>query len=925
MFGKKRRSGAAIDEERLSRYELDWPSAQRWNPHYAVPRNSLEQGHADPSGSFNSGVTKDFEDRDHANLRRATRSMSYGRNKRDMDTRVIGIHAAGIPEEIEEEEFSNLKLWIETISELYMNELDNRARWDPRWLNITRRERFEGLESAAVSIVDYMADDSVERSKSFATVKDLAGALDVRPADSQVRVIMVTDLSRFIMGALGQLYSIDPEFWYEHLVASGYSASDSGLKLKNAAWMNWPERELRFRHRALPGIGQRTEWNLPRRTKSRKWVHLRWGRLGLLHYLGRKGFHEDEIQQRVSDGRWTIERDIVLNKYGLPLVGKRKELAEKKMKERKKKKKNTGKEWAPQPPNEPEIEGTSTRSKTTNVYRPYSTFHPVLPRNPTYWNNRDLRVMAPEGMGYWSSVDAEGRKTIILLFDPQRQMKHNKTKEITPSLTFMPRAMEFESYTDEELWRTADPGETYLDPPPPPLSKEGLKAEKKAARKQRLRDKKSKLQVKLNPGVDGPNGRDEQGYETTSSYSSDTEYDEEYEQTLRDDYKSPQPYVRDRDFARKYSLSTVNLVYRYISTIPTSDLCQDDSLIPSVLTRLTFDDTWQLLSELRMMLDQIDADLGADIHTHLLESVGLMTRQNVGWVRSTLQELNEWTGHMNKAVNAIPTPAELMEELAELTDDLKSLQSRSDQTLNLLVASTGLAQSTLVIDQTSGINKLTELAFFFIPLSFVTSIFSMQVAELTETPPKIWTWGLSLGLVFIVTYIIRSIVRSPSVRIVAMGARVTMLNRFTSSHSASRRLNSVGNGAIIKFFTAFSIIMIIGISLTVMFLLFHFLLHFGIWLAAAGTAMYFIITRWPEPAVLAPCFVAMAVAAGGASTAWYWREEILEQSSNVYLRLFDWIRELFPDKWFLDTVDDEDLDNEGVKTFNRQAFILATA
>lgn len=63
-------------------------------------------------------------------------------------------------------------------------------------------------------------------------------------------------------------------------------------------------------------------------------------------------------------------------------------------------------------------------------------------------------------------------------------MTHDKTKEVTPSLTFMPRAMEFESYTEEELWRTAHPDETYLDPPPPARSKKQIKADKKEARKQ---------------------------------------------------------------------------------------------------------------------------------------------------------------------------------------------------------------------------------------------------------------------------------------------------------------------------------------------------------------------------------------------------------------------------------------------------------
>jgi hypothetical protein len=333
-----------------------------------------------------------------------------------MDTFAGGIRQSNEGSE-DEEEFSNPKLWIETVSELYMNELDNRARWDPRWLNVTRRERFEGLESVTISIIDYLANDEVEKSRLITTKRDLAAAINTRPDGSQTRVVMVSDLSRFVMGALGQLYSVDPEFWYEHLIASGYSASDSGLKLKNAVWMNWNERETRFRHRPLPGIGQRTEWNVARRT-TKNWAHLRWGRLGALHYLGRPGFHEDEIAGRISDGRWTIERDVVLDKTGLLLTDKRRKRAEQKMQKKedkaakKKDKKNKKRFGLPELPKVAvKLEGTADRIKTSNVYRPYSTFFPILRRNAEYWKDRDLRVMAPEGIGYWSSVDKEGRKT----------------------------------------------------------------------------------------------------------------------------------------------------------------------------------------------------------------------------------------------------------------------------------------------------------------------------------------------------------------------------------------------------------------------------------------------------------------------------------------------------------------------------------
>ncbi|KAH7248574.1 uncharacterized protein BKA55DRAFT_540003 [Fusarium redolens] len=912
MFNRKRRGVA--DEERLSSYELDWPTSQRWKPNYSVPRNSLEY---DPNASRDSfDPSKEPERRPNV-----PHPMSFG-SRRDMDTLAKAIRQ-GIPEEgADEEEFSNLKLWIETMSELYMNDLDNRARWDPRWLNVTRRERFEGLESVAISVVDYFANETVEKSELITTKKGLAVALDSRPESSKVRVIMVSDLSRFVMGVLGQLYSVDPEFWYEHLIASGYCASDSGLKLKNATWMNWAEQETRFRHRPLPGIGQRTEWNLSRRTKARKWAHLRWGRLGLLHYLGRKGFYEDEIAKRISDGRWTIERDVVLDKYGLLLTDKRKKRAEKKMKERKKKeekakKKNPEVFDVPKTSSGPEIEGTTTRTKTSNVYRPYSTFHPVLPQNPTYWDNRDLRVMAPEGMGYWSSVDKEGRKTIILIFDPPRTMQHDKTKETTPSLTFMPRAMEFESYTDEELWRVADPDETYLDPPAPTFTKKQLKKDKKEARRRRAQARRNQHQQST--------AVNEKGNDTDSEYSSDSEFDEEYRDSLRNAYKDRQHLLRDRDFARKYSLSTFDLVYRYISKIPTSTLNQDDSMIPSVLTRLPFDDMWQLLAELRLMQDHVDADLGADLHIHLLEAAGTMTRQNVAWIRSTLQELSEWIDHIKKSKNILNLPEELEEEMTELTADLQSLQSRSEQTLNLLVASTGIAQSSLVIDQTSGINKLTELAFFFIPLSFITSVFSMQVAELTESPPKMWTWGLSLGLVFLITYLIRTFLRSPSVRLYAMQVRVTMLNRFTpKSRSASHRLNSVGNRAIATYLFFFLTCCVFILIIAALLLLFIFLVHFGLWAAAAGTAIYFIITRWPEPAVLAPCFIVIVLSVIGLCASWYWATDIQVFWEKWSLATAEMIGNQLPDKWRFDRVDDDDLADEGVNTYARQAIFFAS-
>jgi Mg2+ and Co2+ transporter CorA len=476
--------------------------------------------------------------------------------------------------------------------------------------------------------------------------------------------------------------------------------------------------------------------------------------------------------------------------------------------------------------------------------------------------------------------------------------------------------MEFESYTDEELWRTADPGETYLDPPI--FTKKQKKEQEKKTRKNRQKDVEGKVGERLTSG-----GANKEGNDTDSIDSSDSEYDEKYQENIRKLYMSRQSWVRDRDFARKYSLSTMDIVSRYVSNISATGLLQDNSAIPSLLTRLFFDDIWQLLAELRIMQDHIDSDLGADLHLHLLEDIGTVTRQNMAWIRSTLQELSEWIDHVKTSRKTLDLSEDLEQEMVELQEDLQSLRSRSEQTFNFLVASTGITQSALVIDQTSGINKLTELAFFFVPLSFITAVFSMQVAELNDAPPKMWTWGLSLGVVFIVTYTIRIFLRSPTVKYYVKTSRVTILNRFTpKSRSMSLRLDSISNRAIAKFLFFFITTMSLILMICIVYLLALFLVFFGIWAGIAGTALYFIITRWPEAAVLAPCFVALVLSGAGLLAVWHWGDYLEDPSLRWMENCLELVKNLWPEEWITDAVDDEDLDREGVPTYARQGIFF---
>ena len=496
--------------------------------------------------------------------------------------------------------------------------------------------------------------------------------------------------------------------------------------------------------------------------------------------------------------------------------------------------------------------------------------------------------------------------------------------------------MELESYSEDELWRSPGPTETYLDPPPPLLSRTGLKQEKKDAIKRQLRQRKEKekllKQQKNNEGsrndiYDGSTFK-EAGYndESISAYTSDEEYDEEYEKELRAEYNDPKPHSRDRDYARKYSLCTHDLIYRYMNTLATKDVLEDESLLSNILSCIVLDDFWQLLAEIRLELDHLDSDLSAGLYEQLIESIGNSTRQNLTWMRVTLKELHEWASHLSSSSTTLHWRPDVTLELADLLTDLQVLQTRAEQTLNILASSMALAQSSLVIDQTSGINKLTELAFFFVPISFITSVFSMQVFELTSAPPRIWTWGLSLTAVALTTYFIRSSLRSPSVRIAVLHCRATIMNRFSSSRagSASRRLNTIGNRAIAKFLFMLITFMLMTLTMIAIIFTLFFLVFGGFWLGAAATALYFIITRWPEPAVLVPCFLSLPVAAIGMYASLSWAQEIGDWGVEVLERSLLVMKRLYPAHWTLDSTDDEDLAKEGVNTYAKQAILLAT-
>lgn len=59
--------------------------------------------------------------------------------------------------------------------------------------------------------------------------------------------------------------------------------------------------------------------------------------------------------------------------------------------------------------------------------------------------------------------------------------------------------------------------------------------------------------------------------------------------------------------------------------------------------------------------------------------------------------------------------------------DAKALQKRNTDTFQALMSTMSIMESKAAITQGHKMEKLTELAFVFIPMSFVASVFGMEV------------------------------------------------------------------------------------------------------------------------------------------------------------------------------------------------------
>ncbi|KAL8649550.1 MAG: hypothetical protein Q9226_005526 [Calogaya cf. arnoldii] len=100
------------------------------------------------------------------------------------------------------------------------------------------------------------------------------------------------------------------------------------------------------------------------------------------------------------------------------------------------------------------------------------------------------------------------------------------------------------------------------------------------------------------------------------------------------------------------------------------------------------------------------------------------------------------------------------ELLGRFRKEVTRAQGRTESTLRSLMTTMSLIESKRGISEAESVTKLTELAFFFIHLTFAASLFSMQVKELDGSTTSVGVFLAVALAITICSYSLRLVIRS---------------------------------------------------------------------------------------------------------------------------------------------------------------------
>jgi len=154
-----------------------------------------------------------------------------------------------------------------------------------------------------------------------------------------------------------------------------------------------------------------------------------------------------------------------------------------------------------------------------------------------------------------------------------------------------------------------------------------------------------------------------------------------------------------------------------------------ESLIVDVMTSCARDDIRQLLPALSKSLDEIELSLHDDVK---LQSSVTSWRDLLGrWRNMIFHQEKTLRAFHQQLSTRIEGPAGSRivdpESFGALASELRETRLRIDNVFQSLMSAMSIVESKEAIREAKGVSKLTQLAFFFIPLSLVSSAFGMNV------------------------------------------------------------------------------------------------------------------------------------------------------------------------------------------------------
>ncbi|KAA8649325.1 uncharacterized protein ATNIH1004_005226 [Aspergillus tanneri] len=235
----------------------------------------------------------------------------------------------------------------------------------------------------------------------------------------------------------------------------------------------------------------------------------------------------------------------------------------------------------------------------------------------------------------------------------------------------------------------------------------------------------------------------------------------------------------------------------------------DRQTTPVSLLDTLFEIIRQDTSTLLRVLNQILSDMELDIldDTKMEDRLALW-RQLISKAERELLELK--TSIMSfLAFSGITHPADTSPETADnipdiirnvsdLFEEIHRMLARLRRASSSLTSNMGLLDSRRSIDEPRAVTRLTELVFIFIPLSFSSSVFGMQIEPFKDSAP-LWNFFVVAITVTTFAYLMRLTIRSQWLGNLNQSVKLDV-RRYAEQHSLPVQVRSLSMLLLLQWF-----------------------------------------------------------------------------------------------------------------------------